>query len=303
MTYTDIRKPSWIELFPAKIRPYFYLMRLDRPIGVWLLLLPSLWGIALASGGHHGVQDSRVLWISFLFFIGAFIMRGAGCIINDLWDTDLDKKVERTKDRPIPSGKVSQQQAMFFLIFLLFLGFWILSRLPMITVLLGFFALPFIVAYPLMKRVTFWPQAFLGVTFNLGILLGWSSIVGSLSLSALILYLGAIFWTLAYDTIYAYQDKDDDIKANIKSTALIFGQNGKMFVGLFYVISLFLIACAGFREGAGLFFIVGLWCAALYVFWELKRWKMDDRNSALEFFKANTVFGILVLASIILCFI
>ncbi len=254
----------------------------------------------MASGGHVGLNNPEVLWFSFLFLMGAVVMRGAGCVINDLWDADLDGRVERTRQRPIPSGQVVRQHAFVFLSLLLLIGLFILSYLPVMTVLLGFLSLPLIVFYPVMKRITFWPQAFLGVTFNFGILMGWAAVSGTLSFSTVLLYLGAIFWTLAYDTVYAFQDKKDDLAVGVKSTALKFGENGKSMVAVFYALALFFIGCAGFYMGAGLFFIVGIWCSALYAGWEFKHWKTDSQKSCLAFFKSNTIFGILILFSILL---
>jgi 4-hydroxybenzoate polyprenyltransferase len=188
------------------VRPYALLMRLDRPIGWWLLLLPGWWAIALAGGGVQGLSgwDWTML---VLFFFGAIIMRGAGCIVNDLWDRDLDAKVERTKARPLASGEVQIWQACAFLAVLLFLGLLILLATDSaVAFWLGLLSLSFIVAYPYMKRITWWPQAFLGLTFNFGVPMGWAAATGFLSWPALFLYAGAFFWTLGYDTIYAHQD-------------------------------------------------------------------------------------------------
>ena len=216
------------------MQPYALLMRLDRPIGWWLLLLPGWWAIVLASGGVMNMNiKSWALMAAFL--IGAVVMRGAGCVVNDIWDRDLDKMVERTRERPLASGAVSVKQAAAFLSLLLMIGAAILLSMNMLTIMLGLLSLPLIALYPAMKRITYWPQLFLGLTFNFGALMGWAAVTGELSAAPLFLYLGGIFWTIGYDTIYAHQDKEDDALAGIKSTALKFGNRSKLWVSGFYL--------------------------------------------------------------------
>ncbi|MGI9464083.1 MAG: 4-hydroxybenzoate octaprenyltransferase, partial [Aestuariivirgaceae bacterium] len=218
----DAVKLHWADHWlPAAARPYARLCRLERPIGWWLLLLPCWWSIALAqinSGG--GMPDIKLL---VLFLLGAVLMRGAGCTFNDIIDRDFDAQVARTRSRPIPSGQVSVNKARLFLIVQALIAFIILMQFNWFAVALGIASLITVVIYPFMKRFTYWPQFFLGLAFNWGALLGWAAVLGRLDPAALVLYAGGISWTLAYDTIYAHQDKEDDVLIGVKSTALKFG--------------------------------------------------------------------------------
>ncbi len=290
---------------PAKIRPYAYLMRLDRPIGIWLLLLPSFWGIALAAGGL-GQFTVRTWTVMVLFALGAVIMRGAGCVINDLWDRDLDKMVERTRGRPIASGAVLPKQALVFLATLLLFGLLILLQFNMTTILLGLLSLPLITTYPLMKRITWWPQAFLGLTFNFGALMGYSAIYGSVDAAALLLYISGFFWTIAYDTIYAHQDKDDDIMAGIKSTARLFNEESKFWVRGFYGLSaISLLVCFIVKymqentETVPYVTLILFGVSLLYLGRIMAQWKPDIQESSLKSFKANYIFGLIIFCAIL----
>ena len=210
---------NWVDsIAPAWSRPYLRLSRLDRPIGSWLLLLPCWWSAALAAVAAHARAPS--LWHIVLFFIGAFAMRGAGCTWNDIVDRDLDKAVERTRSRPIPSGQVSAAQAALFLVLQALLGFAVLISFNTFTIGLGIASLLIVAIYPFMKRITYWPQIVLGLAFSWGALMGWAGAFGRLDLPALLLYAGSISWVIGYDTIYAHQDRDDDALIGIKSTAL-----------------------------------------------------------------------------------
>jgi len=270
-------------------------MRLDRPVGIWLLLLPSLWGIVLALGGAHNI-DIRTLYIIALFTLGAVIMRGAGCVINDIWDRDIDKQVERTRTRPIASGKISVKKALMFLATLLLMGLIILLQFNITTVILGIITLPLIISYPLMKRITWWPQLFLGLTFNFGVLMGWSAIAGGIGLSPILLYIGAIFWTVGYDTIYAHQDKDDDSLIGVKSTALKFGDKSKLWVAGFYALSFMLISVAILpNEKITIPLIIALSMLALHFAWQIKSWNPNDQESSLRIFKSNRNAGLIAL--------
>ena len=298
--HTDMPADSWIETYLApKARPYAKLMRLDRPIGIWLLLLPGWWAILLASGGGSGI-NGFVLYMLLLFGIGAVIMRAAGCIINDLWDRDLDKKVERTSERPLASGAINIKQASLLLVSLLFIGLLILLQMSLVTVLLGIMTIPLIVLYPLMKRFTWWPQAFLGITFNFGALMGWAAINDVISPASLALYIGGIFWTLGYDTIYAHQDKEDDMRVGIKSTAQYFAENSKNYVSIFYTLAFLFIACSFLLVGAGMQSMLILVLAAVHLVWQLKVWDMNDPQSSLDVFKSNQAFGLFVTLAAIL---
>ncbi len=292
---SDITTKNWIlRNAPLSIRPYILLARLDRPIGIWLLLLPGLWSIWLAAERF----EPKALWISLLFLIGAITMRAAGCVINDIWDRDLDKQVERTRIRPLASGQVIIRHAVIYLLGLLIIGLAILLQMNTLTIILGICALPLIIAYPLMKRITWWPQAFLGLTFNAGALMGWAAMEGSVGLSALLLYIGGIFWTLGYDTIYAHQDIEDDIMAGIKSTARKFGNFSKYWVVGFYTLATLCIATAAA--------LVNIWgCVlllpmALHFYWQISEWKLADAASSLCIFKSNRDCGLLILVVIVL---
>lgn len=298
--HTDIKSDGWIEQYlPSKMRPCAYLIRLDRPIGIWLLLLPAWWAITLAAGGMRAMAPYD-WWLMMLFGAGAVIMRGAGCIINDLWDRKLDQTVARTNQRPLASGAITPPQALLFLFVLLLLGLFILTQMTLVTILLGVLALPLIIAYPLMKRITWWPQAFLGLTFNFGALMGWSAVTHLLALPALLLYAGGFFWTLGYDTIYAHQDKEDDAKTGIKSSALKLGTASKKWIAGFYAIAMSLYGAAFLLTGAGVFACLLLSFAAIQLIWQIRIWNMGDPASALLVFKSNRDFGIILLLAALL---
>lgn len=278
---------------PKAWHPYLMLARLDRPIGTWLLLLPCWWSMTLANGGlFHSTKN----WLyALLFALGALIMRGAGCTINDLWDRKLDAAVARTQSRPLASGAVTPKQALLFLVNLLFAGLIILLQFNVPTIILATCSLALVITYPLMKRVTWWPQLFLGFTFNWGALVGWSAIMDEVSLPALLLYVGGIFWTLSYDTIYAHQDKEDDALVGIKSTARLFAENSKKWVSgfLFLALAFFTgakIMVAGFTPALGLMLL-----PTAHALWQVKTWDMDNHHSSLALFKSNRDFALLLL--------
>jgi 4-hydroxybenzoate polyprenyltransferase len=297
---TDIQNHSRIlNALPKAAKPYGVLMRLDRPIGWWLLLLPGWWAILLAAQTQGGMGLWNAITLG-LFWVGAIIMRGTGCVINDLWDQDLDKKVTRTADRPLANGTVTQDQAVRFLVILLGIGFCILLLLPPVAILLGALSIPLIASYPLMKRFTFWPQAFLGLTFNFSALIGWAAVTNSLSLTPLVLYGGCILWTLGYDTIYAHQDKEDDVMAGIKSTALKFGQDSMIWVAGFYAGAYLLIHLAFLMAGAGLLSHLILLGGGYHMLWQIHRWSPEEPDTALDIFKSNKHFGFWVLVATLL---
>jgi 4-hydroxybenzoate polyprenyltransferase len=287
MPHTDITIPKWLEPYSLKIRAYAHLMRLDRPIGTWLLLLPGWWAIALAAPAR--------LDLFILFGIGAVVMRGAGCVVNDLWDQNMDAAVERTRGRPLVTGAVGRREAFGLLGVLLLIGFLILISMPAMAIEIGVLSLAFVVTYPLMKRFTWWPQLFLGFTFNFGALLGWAAATGGLAWNAIILYGAGIFWTLGYDTIYAHQDKDDDAMVGIKSTARLLGGESKKWVALFYATATVLLALA-LPWPANVMLIV----PAAHFAWQVVAWDMADPASSLRFFKSNRDAGLLILLIIFL---
>jgi 4-hydroxybenzoate polyprenyltransferase len=291
--HTDIPSGDWIDRrLPSWAVPYARLMRLDRPIGVWLLLLPCWWGVILASGNMFDI------WLLLPFAVGAVLMRGAGCVVNDIYDRNLDRLVERTRDRPLASGELHVWQAVLFLAVLLFLSLGILLLFNRFTAGLGVASLTFVFLYPLAKRVTWWPQLVLGLAFNWGALMGWSAVRDSLGLTALLLYAGGVFWTLAYDTIYAHQDLHDDALVGIRSLALKLGQRAKAAVALFYVAALVLMALAGYLNDLGRFFYALVFVAALHAFWLVLAWNPDDPADCLKRFRANRDFGLIVLVAI-----
>ena len=298
-THTDIKRLPWIEeRLPEKLRPFAYLARLDRPIGIWLLLLPGWWGVLLGSGGLFGM--SLYSWFLIgLFGIGAVLMRAAGCVINDLWDRDLDKQVERTKNRPLAAGTVSRSQAMCLLAGLLSISLVILLTMNRLTIVLGVLTIPLIVAYPLMKRVTWWPQAFLGITFNFGALMGYTAITGTLSFSCVFLYLAGICWTLGYDTIYAHQDKEDDALAGMKSTALLFGENSPKWVKRFYELTALFLVLAVLISSGSLWTSLLILAACSHLLWQITEWKSEDPASSLHIFRSNRDFGLLILLALL----
>ncbi|MCC6915109.1 MAG: 4-hydroxybenzoate octaprenyltransferase, partial [Rhodospirillaceae bacterium] len=229
--HTDIPRGSWVDrLLPRFARPYARLMRLDRPIGFWLLLIPGWWSITLAGRGEPNVE------LMVLFLAGAILMRGAGCTINDIVDRDFDAKVARTRTRPIPAGDVSARAAAIFLAAQLAISLVILMQFNWVAVGVGASSLLLIAVYPFMKRITYWPQAWLGLTFNWGALLGWAAARGTIERDAALLYAAGFFWTLGYDTIYAHQDKDDDALIGVKSSALALGGKTRPFVAVCYVL-------------------------------------------------------------------
>jgi len=283
---------------PAALLPYAQLMRLDRPIGWWLLLLPCWWGLALAmiSNGPARIH----LWYGLLFLAGAIFMRGAGCVINDLADRNFDAQVERTRNRPLPSGRVSVRNALVFLGILLLLGLAVLLQFNAYTIVTGLLSTAIVAIYPFMKRITHWPQAVLGLAFNWGALVGWTAVTGSLAAAPIALYLGGIFWTLAYDTIYAHQDKDDDILIGVKSTALMFGESTRLWLIAFFSLALAALAAAVALAGGGAAAYAGVAFAACHAIWQCRAFDGNDSALCLKLFKANRTFGLLILFGLLL---
>jgi 4-hydroxybenzoate polyprenyltransferase len=287
---TDIRSGDWAERYaPPGLIPYIRLARLDRPIGTWLLLFPGWWAIALAGPGW---PDWRLIAI---FAIGAVAMRGAGCTLNDIIDRDFDARVARTRTRPLPSGAVSVRQALAFMALQLAIGAAVLACLYRLAIALGFLVLLLIATYPLMKRITYWPQLFLGLNFNWGALMGWAAATGALDRPAFFLYVGGIAWTLGYDTIYAHQDKEDDVLVGVKSSALALGANTRPWLFVFYVAALALWGAAGMGARMAWPFWPALGLAALQLFWQAAMVDIDDPADCLAKFRSNRWTGWLLL--------
>jgi 4-hydroxybenzoate polyprenyltransferase len=296
--FTDIRADDWVDRWlPQAARPYARLARLDRPIGTWLLLLPCWWGLALAAPAQLGPHWPDP-WLVLVFAVGAITMRGAGCTLNDIADRDYDAQVERTRTRPLPSGAVSLSQAVVFLALQLAIGFAVLLTLNWASLALGAASLLLVAIYPFMKRVTYWPQFFLGLAFNWGALMGWTAVTGTLDWPAAILYLGGIFWTLGYDTIYAHQDKADDVKIGVKSLALKFGAQTRPWLGLFYAAATACIALAGAMTGIAWPFYLALGLGALQLAWQVARVDLDSPDDCLAKFKSNRLYGLILFAGI-----
>ena len=283
---------------PLWTRPYLRLARLDRPIGAWLLLMPCWWSAGLAAIAAHAPGPDP--WHVLLFFIGAFAMRGAGCTWNDLIDRHLDAQVERTRSRPIPSGQVSVEQAFAFLVVQALIGLAVLLQFNTATILTGIASLGVVALYPFLKRVTYWPQIGLGFAFSWGALMGWPAVFGQLDAPAFFLFAGSIAWVIAYDTIYAHQDREDDALIGIKSTALLFGARTKPILSAFFAAAVMLIGIAGHLAGGGIFFAAGLILFAAHLAWQVKTLKIDDPALCLRLFKSNRDAGLILFAGMIL---
>ncbi|MGX1498357.1 4-hydroxybenzoate octaprenyltransferase [Roseibium aggregatum] len=286
----DAVKQHWVDTrLPAGLRPYARLARWERPIGWWLLLWPCFWSAALAAiAGGKAWPD---LWHMGLFFIGAVAMRGAGCTYNDLVDVDIDSKVERTRSRPIPAGQVSKLQAKIFLVVQALIGLAVLLQFNTYTIWLGIASLLPVAIYPFMKRITNWPQLFLGFAFSWGALMGWAAAFGSLSWSPLFLYVGGICWTIGYDTIYAHQDKEDDALVGVKSTARLFGEHTKPALILLYSCATALFFMAAMFADAGPAAFVGILAGVVHLGWQIVVLDIDDGDQCLQLFRSNSTYG------------
>ena len=294
----DAVPDNWVDArAPLSWRPYLRLARADRPIGVWLLLWPCWWSLALA-GIREGASYPD-LWFLLLFAIGAVVMRGAGCVWNDIVDKDIDAQVVRTRSRPIPSGQVTLRQAQIFMIALCLVGLAVLLQFNSFTILLGLASLGIVATYPFMKRFTYWPQAVLGLAFSWGALMGWPAVRAELSLAPLLLYGGAVAWTIGYDTIYAHQDKEDDALLGLKSTALKFGPATKRWLVLFYTLAFAGIAAAGIAAGAGFIFCIVLAGGAAHFIWQIATLDVEDEKNCLSRFRANRDFGAIIFAAMV----
>ncbi|XP_017408551.1 4-hydroxybenzoate polyprenyltransferase, mitochondrial isoform X1 [Vigna angularis] len=289
---------TWVDLYlPKQVQPYARLARLDKPIGTWLLLWPCIWSITMAATPGH-LPDFKMMT---LFACGALLLRGAGCTINDLLDRDIDTMVERTKMRPVASGLLTPFQGLCFLGFQLLLGLGILLQLNNYSRVLGASSLLLVFSYPLMKRFTFWPQAYLGLTFNWGALLGWAAVKGSLNPSIVLpLYASGVFWTLVYDTIYAHQDKEDDLKVGVKSTALRFGDSTKEWITGFGIACVGGLALSGFNaEIAGWPYYASLAAASGHLGWQIWTVDLSSRADCNRKFVSNKWFGAIIFGGVL----
>jgi 4-hydroxybenzoate polyprenyltransferase len=288
--WVDTRAPSWS-------RPYLRLARFDRPIGSWLLLMPCWWSAALAAGVARDV--SQLPLVIALFFVGAFVMRGAGCTWNDITDRDLDAKVERTRSRPLPAGQVSVTQAVAFLVLLALIGLAVLLQFNRFAIMTGIASLLIVAIYPFMKRITWWPQVVLGLAFSWGALMGFAVILERIDLTALVLYAGSIAWVIGYDTIYAHQDAEDDALIGVKSTARLFGARTHLALAVFYSLAVILIGVALALAAAQWPAWIGLAAFAAHLAWQIRALDISNPALCLRIFKSNRDAGILLFAGLL----
>ena len=328
----DAARLNWVDArAPEALKPWLKLGRFDRPIGIWLLLLTGWQGIALALAAYRTMPGLYHLWLFVAFAIGACLMRAAGCAFNDIVDRDIDAQVARTAGRPIPSGRISVKQAWAFIVACSLISLLILLTLNLTAVLLGVASLALVAAYPFMKRITWWPQAWLGMTFNWGALMGFAAasvacgllcmaqtslaagspasqygvlipwnLAGDIATSALLLWLGGVFWTLGYDTIYALQDIEDDAMVGVKSSARRLGAGVGRGVTVFYGLAILFAGLAALSAGLGPVFWLGLLAYAAHLFVQVRRLRLDDAMLALKLFKSNREAGLILLAAIAL---
>jgi 4-hydroxybenzoate polyprenyltransferase len=293
----DRVRGHWADrVIPLAWRPYARMARLERPIGWWLLLWPCWWSSVLAADAAGQWPN---LWHLVLFLIGAIAMRGAGCTYNDIVDRDLDAEVERTRSRPIPSGAVTVRQAQAFLTAQALVGLVVLLQFNWFTVGLGVLSLAAVAIYPFLKRLTDWPQLGLGIAFSWGALMGWAAIFGRIDIAPLLLYLGAILWTIGYDTIYAHQDKEDDALIGVRSTARLFGERTRPVLTGFYAGASALFTAAFIAAGVGIPAYLGLALGATHLLWQVRTLDIADPDNCLRLFRSNRDYGWIVFAGLL----
>ena len=287
LKYSDMPKNGWWDILPDRAHKWIRLARFDRPIGSWLLLLPCLWTLPLAN-----IELNEILFLFMIFFVGAFALRSAGCIINDLWDRNIDKKISRTKNRPIASGEISVQNALLFLIVFLLVGLLCLMNLNKQTWLIAFLSIPLIIIYPLAKRFTKWPQFFLGLAFSWGVPTAWVASGGTWNLGILCIYIGTVFWVIGYDTIYGCQDMSEDKIFGVKNAAITTEKYLSNFIKLTYFASVLFFCFAGFYLYLHLGWFLGLFLMSMHLFLQTKKIKKIDRELSLKIFISNKVAGL-----------
>ncbi|TPG49680.1 4-hydroxybenzoate octaprenyltransferase [Sphingomonas glacialis] len=284
----DTEHRGLVGLLPRRARPFALLARFDRPIGWWLLFWPGAWGVALAGGAM--TRWDLILWL----LLGSIAMRGAGCVFNDIVDRDLDRQVARTRSRPLASGAVSLRAAWAWLVALSLIGLVVLLQLHLYAAVVAVASLAPVAAYPFMKRITWWPQIWLGLVFSWAALVGWSDVAGALTMPGLLLYAGSICWVVGYDTIYALQDREDDALIGIRSSALRMGRRVRLGVGLFYVAALVLWAAAIWVLRPDWLALLALLPVAGHFVWQVATLAPDDGAGALQRFRSNRFAGLLV---------
>ena len=282
-----------------QINLFIELTRLKKPIGFMLLFWPCAWGLTLVYDFTENLYN--YFYFLILFFLGSVLMRSAGCIVNDILDKEFDSKVFRTKNRPIASGKVSAMLATAYAAILCFLALIVLLNFNFLTIILALGSMPLAFTYPLMKRFTYWPQLFLGITFNYGLILGWTSINGQIDITVILFYIGAIFWTLGYDTIYGYQDIKDDEIIGLKSTSIKFKGNAKKFLKICYSSLLIFFLIGGyFMNFNYIYFFLFIIPFIHLFFYQIKNFQIDNPAKCLEIFKSNNLFGLIILINILI---
>ena len=282
-----------------QVKLFIDLTRLKKPIGFMLLFWPCTWGLTLAYDFSSGLNS--YFFYLILFFLGSVLMRSAGCIVNDILDKEFDAKVHRTRERPVASGKVSIKNAIYYALILCFLALLVLLKFNLFTIILALGSMPLAFTYPLMKRYTYWPQLFLGITFNYGLILGWTAIKGQIDLAPIVFYIGAIFWTLGYDTIYGYQDIKDDEIIGLKSTSIKFKGKAKKFLVLCYSCLMFLFFLGGYYMKFDFkYYILSILPIIHLFFYQTKIFNLNDPSSCLKAFKSNNFFGFIILTIIII---
>ena len=280
------------------MKKYLQLLRLEQPVGFFLLMMPCFWGVIAASSSYQHLWDNFYLFI--IFAVGSVAMRSAGCIINDFFDKDLDKLVSRTSHRPLASGTISSFEALLIFSILNLVGLTILLSLNLLSIIIGLISFLLFILYPLMKRITYWPQLFLGITFNIGCLIGYAAIEYQINIQIIFLYLAGIFWTLGYDTIYAHQDREDDLKIGIKSTAILFGNTTNRWIVIFYslmVASLFLF---GLLNDQNFYYFISLFFVIVHLFYQIKKLDINNSNVCLSIFKSNQYLGLIIALSLLI---
>jgi len=278
---------------------FIELIRLKKPIGFLLLFWPCAWGLTLVYDFNDNLND--YLFYLILFFLGSVLMRSAGCIVNDILDKEFDKKVSRTKDRPLASDKISVNIAIIYVLILCFLALIVLLNFNIFTIALALGSMPLAFTYPLMKRFTYWPQLFLGITFNYGLILGWTSISGQLNVIPIIFYFGAIFWTLGYDTIYGYQDIKDDEIIGLKSTSIKFKDKSKIFLFICYSVLILTLMLGGYLMNFNSLYFLFLIIPIIHLFfYQLRLFNSESSLICLKLFKSNNLFGLIILLNILL---
>ena len=282
-----------------QVKLFVNLIRLKKPIGYMLLFWPCAWGLTLAYDFSKNLNN--YFFYLILFFLGAVLMRSAGCIVNDILDKEFDAKVFRTKDRPIASGKISIKLAIIYSLILCFLALLILLNFNLFTIILALGSMPLAFTYPLMKRFTYWPQLFLGITFNYGLILGWTAIKGEISIVPVLFYIGAIFWTLGYDTVYGYQDIKDDEIIGLKSTSIKFKNNAKQFLLICYSLVYIFFLAAGFNMNFSyIYFVISIIPFFHLFFFQIKKFNSNNSSSCLKIFKSNNIFGLIIFFNILI---